>query len=204
MSLDMKCESGDADNEVELHHVEFEDNVFSGDAKIISITNPSCTKLTLLDVALFENTCSGVGCISLAAVNSFTNVRILDNSIVANPVVSHAVFDAPVVSTITATHISASSNQIRIFSVFNSTLSVSNSHFLRNAIAASSSVSYRSIGGGVLLSNQSRVTMTNCQFEDNSGQNGGAFFALESQINLQVCTFQRNDGLGGIGGAIRA
>lgn len=204
VSLDLTCQSGESSNDVHLHYVEFRDNVLSEDKWLIESANPSCTHLALQNIDVVKNRCASVGCISLASVNNLTDVRLKRNSAATSATVSQGVFNSSVGSDTTATRISATRNQIKIFNVFNGTLSISDSLFRGNRASDSSSLNYLSNGGSVLLSNQSRLTITNCSFEENSGQNGGALFVVASQFNMLNCTLGRNIASEGNGGAITA
>eukprot|EP00210_Caulerpa_lentillifera_P006613 g6318.t1 len=116
---------------------------------------------------------------------------------------AHAVFTPPALAETTAISIAGHRNRIRIFSIFNSTLSLSDSYFYGNRVNRSSSDMYLTVGGSVIASNQSTVTVVNTTFEENSGYNGGALNIINSQMNLENCIFRRNNASGGPGGAIR-
>lgn len=203
VSVNITCANGDISNDVKLHHVEFQDNVLSEDRMIIATGNSSCTNLTLHNVKLVNNTCSGGGCMSLSRVNTLTDLRIEENDVASNATDLQAVFISPLYSATTVANLSALSNRIRIFIVFNSTLSIADSFFHRNRASNSISTGFQAVGGGVLIANHSTINVQTTIFEENSGQNGGAIYVTGSNLSVVNCTFRRNSGRRESGGAIR-
>eukprot|EP00210_Caulerpa_lentillifera_P006657 g6360.t1 len=204
LRVENSCETAEATNEVQLQNIAFQNNQIAENKRIIAMTEPSCTHLTLRNVNFVSNHCSRDGCASMASVNELINVSVERNTVNRNGSASHGVFTYPAGSKTTAFNISGFENEMRIFNLVNSTFFMSYSHFQGNGIYTSSWGFDRTVGGSVILSTQSRVRISETSFEENSANDAGAINALISQLSLVNCTFRGNNGLVGSGGAIRA
>eukprot|EP00210_Caulerpa_lentillifera_P006659 g6362.t1 len=211
LSLEATCENKKAFNEVRLQHVSFQNNTMFKNKSIIATAAPSCTRLTLHTVRLVSNHCSRDGCASMASVNKLINVNVERNYMDGNSFNSYAVFNScavftsPASANTTATSILGSSNQIRIFRIANySTFKMSDSLFEGNRIDSSSPNVHNSVGGSVIYSEQSNVTIINSTFKKNTGYNGGTVNVLRSKLTLRNCTFQSNNAFNTSGGAFHA
>eukprot|EP00210_Caulerpa_lentillifera_P006633 g6336.t1 len=204
MHVESTCESADRNSDIRLQYVAFQDNQITEDKRIITIAEPNCISLTLHQVDVIRNLCSRDGCFSLALTNTLTNVTIEDNIMNGNGSASHAVFSSPAFAETEAITISGHGNRMRIFSIYNSTLSISDSYFQGNRVNSSSSDIHQSVGGSVIFLNQSTATVMNSTFEENSAYNGGVFNILTSRLIMETCTVRANDAFDTDGGAIYA
>lgn len=101
-----------------------------------------------------------------------------------------------------ATEATSLDNTIRSFYIANGTLRMVNSQFAGNTRNQSSETRSTSIGGGVLFTNYSSVSISSTIFENNYALNGGALFARSCNIRFKNCAFRDNDAGEGDGGAL--
>eukprot|EP00210_Caulerpa_lentillifera_P006658 g6361.t1 len=140
----------------------------------------------------------------MASVNELINVNVENNTVNRNGSAYHGVFTYPADSTVTATNILGLRNEMRIFNLVNSTFKMSDSLFEGNRIDSSSPNVHNSVGGSVIYSEQSNVTIINSTFKKNTGYNGGAVDAFRSKFTLRNCMFQSNSASYTSGGAFHA
>lgn len=199
--IDSQCNDRSARRIVRFVHIEFRNHVVSDDQRLLETSNPSCTDTIMENVLIRENQCES-GCLFLSQNNTLRDIRVNDNQVVddenARDVLS--VFMMPVNSETVATNISASRNEIRLFSILDSRFTLRESNFNSNTIVSANQPVFESTGGSVLLSNSSTVDISDSVFVNNTGWNGGVFCAMnETSFNVSMCIFSGNNANHGAG-----
>lgn len=204
VSLEPRCAGKTTRGIIQFLHVEFRNLTISGNHLLLETIHPRCAQLSLENVRFRENQCGSAGCVSLLMNNTMKNVYLVGNREEENRLtrMSSSTFILSQDSEATTINISASGNRIRLFSVFNSTFTMRDSYFDGNAITSVSLDVRRSVGGSVLLSSYSRISIRDSVFLNNSGWNGGALYAFASDLSFHNCTFRENDAGIGYGGAL--
>lgn len=204
VSLEPRCQGNTTQGIIQFLHVEFRNLTISRNYRLLEAIHPSCAHLLMENVIFRENQCGTVGCLFLPMNNTMKDVHVVGNREDEN---NHATYGRSIFvlsqnSATVATNILASGNEIRLFRVANSTLILRDSHFEGNAISLTNPDARRSVGGSVLLSSNSTVSIMDSIFMNNSGVNGGAIYAFTSDINLTKCIFHENAASIGHGGAL--
>eukprot|EP00210_Caulerpa_lentillifera_P000359 g352.t1 len=206
ISLDTGCDDNSSTGTIHFVHLEFRNHKFSDDKRLLDSIHNGCTRIFMNNVIIRNNQCGTSGCMFLVMNNTIRNIQITRNrrETDSDSMVVPALFILPQESETVATNISASQNQIRIFSVFSSIFNLRESYFDGNRVNAMNSDAQESVGGSVLISNNSVINIMESVFVNNFGQNGGSVYAISSEYNVSNCIFRENDAGVGSGGAIYA
>lgn len=161
-----------------------------------------CTKLSIEDVEFNQNSCDGEGCVLLSANSTLQDVRVLRNREADSSSTLCSMFSVQEGSQAYARSMSTVRNEIRIFYVHNSILTLGESYFEENMREQYSTSSHREIRGGVVFAGQSLLSIRNSIFKRNYATRGGAIYATFSEIDTGNSTFDRNSAPYGQGGAL--
>eukprot|EP00210_Caulerpa_lentillifera_P003973 g3792.t1 len=184
--------------------MEFSNNVVSDSQALLTTVDPTCTDIVLDNVILHENRCGESGCVDLSLNNTLRNVLLFGNrrAIGTKQTVTPTGFTMPLDSKTIATNISASRNEIRLFSILDSIFTIMESSFEENKLDGMDGDITVSFGGSVLWSTASTVNIIDSVFVNNSGLNGGAIYAVSSDYNITRSIFHGNNAGNGNGGVI--
>jgi len=184
-----------------LNNVSFVGNTVFEEAHIIDVKT-SCVELEITGVILRANKCIGTHCVLLGRRSTLRDLQLLDNEGSNDNSLDSSIFLSTGGSNTVVVNMTSERNQIRSFHVANSSLTTTDSSFVGNKRDQFSVGREDSIGGGVVFSNHSLVSVSNTIFEQNQALNGGAVFAFSSDISIRDCKFLENDADGGNGGAL--
>eukprot|EP00210_Caulerpa_lentillifera_P003966 g3785.t1 len=204
IELDTECDQQGSVGTARLFRIFIENNAVFGEAHIIDSRPRSCLHLELDDVLMRQNLCAIGSCMLLPPNNTLSNIQLFKNEGVNDSSSKSAIFSASKDSYTTAINVTSEGNQIRSFSVSNGTLIIVDSNFSGNTwnLSSLSQTRVNSIGGGVVFSNHSSVSISRTIFEHNYALNGGGIFALSSNVSINSCQFVGNDAGDGDGGAL--
>jgi len=199
--LSPNCTSERAEKAQILSNVRFEHNAVFEDAHIIEAAS-LCSELEIVGVVFLRNRCVGTRCVALGARNTLINVYLVNNQGSNETLPYSSFFFGSTGSETNVTEVTSLNNTIRSFYVSNGDLRIRDSHFDGNRRNQSEGTRDSSIGGGVLFSNHSSISLSNTTMERNSAFNGGALFTWSSNLTIWDCRFRENDAMEGNGGAL--
>jgi len=199
--LSPRCGSRRRQGISQLSHLTFQDNEVLEQGHIVE-ANGRCAELDITDLVFLRNRCIGTHCVVLGARNTLKNLYLTNNQGSNDTSLDSSIFFTSTGSQTTATNVTSVNNTIRSFYINNGDLRLADSHFDGNMKHHSSQRRDNSIGGSILFTNHSSVSISSTIFEHNSAFNGGAIFSWSSNITISDCIFRENDAGDGNGGAI--
>jgi len=199
--LSPRCNGERNEGASQLNRLTFQDNGVLGQVHIIGAIG-RCSRLHINGLVFLRNRCISTHCVVLGARNMLRDIYLLSNQGSSEASLDSSIFFASTVSDTNASEVTSLNNTIKSFYVSNGTLKMLDSQFNGNGRNDLSGRRDNSIGGGVLFSNHSSISITNTTFERNSAFSGGALFAWSSNVSVNECAFRENDALGGNGGAL--
>eukprot|EP00210_Caulerpa_lentillifera_P003997 g3813.t1 len=186
---------------INFRNVQFTNNVLSNNQRILAVQTPSCVELEFENIAIRENQCAEESCFLLLSKNTLSRIAVDGNRGTEGSVLHQAVFSVPPESHTNAVDVIATNNRIRIFHVTSSRLTLSSSQFQGNVPLYSATLD-ADTDGGVLQSQNATVSIHDCSFAFNAGENGGVAFLQWSDVEFVNCAFSTNSAVSGQGGAL--
>lgn len=199
--LSQTCDDEGKEGTVQLNHVTFQDNGVFDRGHILE-ANKQCSRLSITGLVFLRNKCIGTHCVVLGLRNTLTNVYFVNNQGSDDTSLDSSVFFASIGSRTVAKEVTAMNNTIRSLHISDSILRIRDSQFDDNKKSDSLGTRSSSIGGGIVFSNHSSVTISNSVFQRNDALNGGVVFAWSSNVSVSDCVFRENDAGEGNGGAL--
>jgi len=199
--LTPRCGGSRSQDITQLNHLTFQDNGVFGQGHIIE-ANGQCSELNIAGLVFLRNRCIGTHCVVLGARNTLTDIYLVNNQGNNETSLDSSIFFASAGSETIATEVTSLDNEIRSFYIYNSTMRMIDSRFDGNRKNHPFGTRDTSIGGGVIFTGHSSVSILHTIFERNYALNGGAIFTWSLNITISDCRFQENDALEGNGGAV--
>lgn len=199
--MDPDCTDERSTGRVRFLDVTIEKHEMSEQGSIVDSSSARCVHFELSNVLFRRNRCDRP-CVLLSRTNTLNSITLKRNEGRDTSALDSSVFSASNGSEIVAFNVTSEKNEIRSFYLVNSTLSIADSYFSKNTRHQSEVTRDNSIGGGVLFSNHSSISITRTTFAHNYALNGGGVYAWYSNISVSECVFHENDAGEGHGGAL--
>jgi len=187
-----------------LTHVEFRNNQNDDGPATLGFEDPTCNSAVMTDVLFRNNRGQNSGIAQLARSTTMEQVRVNGNC------GSSFVFGMPKESHVTVLATEATGNEVTIFHVQNSILSVTDSNFGQNGgtevdgavlnavdnseiiISNSTFTGNEGRGGGAVRAVLSDAKISDSRFTDNSASQGGSCFFENVTLSVTNSTFRKN------------